>query len=118
MRIATISDIHGNLYALQAVLADIERQGIDQLFCLGDLVGYGPYPNEVIELIRQRHIPTIMGNYDDGVGYEKGRVRLRLCRKGDAQAGRSITGVEQGTRHRREQAVPAGAGELHSLWGT
>jgi putative phosphoesterase len=71
VRIATISDIHGNLYALQAVLADIDRQGIDQLYCLGDLVGYGPCPNEVIELLRQRHVPTIMGNYDDGVGHDK-----------------------------------------------
>jgi putative phosphoesterase len=71
MRIATISDIHGNLYALQSVLTELDQEGIDQLFCLGDLVGYGPHPNEVIELIRQRHIPTIMGNYDDGVGFDK-----------------------------------------------
>ncbi len=71
MRIATISDIHGNLHALQTVLADVDRQNIDQLFCLGDLVGYGPHPNEVIELLRQRHVPTVMGNYDDGVGFDK-----------------------------------------------
>jgi len=71
MRIATISDIHGNLYALQTVLTDLDQQGIDQLFCLGDLVGYGPYPNQVIALLRERHIPTVMGNYDEGVGYDK-----------------------------------------------
>jgi predicted phosphodiesterase len=56
MRIATISDVHGNRHALQAVFADINGQGVDQLFCLVDLVGYGPYGKEVIELIRQRRI--------------------------------------------------------------
>ena len=71
MRIAAFSDIHGNLHALQAVLADIDEQKVDRIFCLGDLVGYGAYPNEVIELIRRRGIPTIMGNYDDGVGFDK-----------------------------------------------
>ncbi len=44
---------------------------IDMLFCLGDLVGYGACPNEVIRLIRVNHIPTIMGNYDDGVGFDR-----------------------------------------------
>ena len=46
MRQALISDIHGNLEALQAVLADISAQGVDELVCLGDVVGYGPNPNE------------------------------------------------------------------------
>ena len=41
------------------------------MYCLGDLVGYGPFPNEVIERIRSEQIPTIMGNYDDGVGYDR-----------------------------------------------
>lgn len=71
MRLAVISDIHGNLPALEVVLADIDRQGVDDLLCLGDLVGYGAFPNEVIELIRNRGIPTIMGNYDDGVGFDR-----------------------------------------------
>jgi putative phosphoesterase len=71
MKIVTFSDIHGNLHALQAVLADIDRQEPDQVYCLGDLVGYGAHPNEVIDLIRTRQIPTIMGNYDDGVGFDK-----------------------------------------------
>ncbi len=71
MRLATFSDVHGNIHALEAVLDDIDQQGIDQLYCLGDLVGYGAFPNQVIELIRKRQIPTIRGNYDDGVGYDK-----------------------------------------------
>jgi putative phosphoesterase len=71
LRIAVFSDIHGNKHALEAVLADIDRDGPDQVFCLGDLVGYGAFPNEVIEMIRGRGITTIMGNYDDGVGFDK-----------------------------------------------
>ncbi len=63
-----ISDIHGNLPALEAVLADIDARPPAPVYCLGDLVGYGTWPNEVVEIIRQREIPTIMGNYDQGVG--------------------------------------------------
>lgn len=61
-------DIHANLPALEAVLADIEAQEPSPLYCLGDLVGYGTFPNEVTSIIRERNIPTIMGNYDQGVG--------------------------------------------------
>ncbi|MCL6478221.1 MAG: metallophosphatase family protein [Peptococcaceae bacterium] len=68
MRMAVISDIHGNLYALEAVLQDIGTRGIANVYCTGDLVGYGPRPNEVIELIKTNGIPTVMGNYDDAVG--------------------------------------------------
>jgi predicted phosphodiesterase len=68
VRIALISDIHANLPALDAVLNDVDNQNIDMVFCLGDLVGYAPWPNEVITTIRERNIPTIAGNYDYGVG--------------------------------------------------
>jgi putative phosphoesterase len=71
MKIAVLSDIHGNIHALQVVLADMDRLSPEAIFCLGDLVGYGAHPNEVIDLIRQRDIPTIIGNYDDGVGFDK-----------------------------------------------
>jgi len=71
MLLAAFSDIHGNKHALEAVLADIARRGADRVVCLGDLVGYGAFPNEVIATIRQAGIPTIMGNYDDGVGYDR-----------------------------------------------
>jgi putative phosphoesterase len=63
-RIAVITDIHGNLPALEATLEAIDQLGIDEIYCGGDLVGYGPHPNEVCELIQQREIPTIYGNYD------------------------------------------------------
>lgn len=71
MRIAVFSDIHGNLTALEAVLDDIARQQTDAVYCLGDLVGYAPFPNEVTQRIRGARIPTIMGNYDDGVGFDR-----------------------------------------------
>ncbi|MBE3034117.1 MAG: metallophosphoesterase family protein [Actinobacteria bacterium] len=69
---AVFSDVHGNLPALEAVLADIERRGVARTFCLGDLVGYGPSPNEVASLVRDSGIPTLMGNYDQGIGFETG----------------------------------------------
>ena len=63
-RAAVITDIHGNLPALQASLGAIEQIGVDAVYCGGDLVGYGPHPNEVCALIAEREIPTIYGNYD------------------------------------------------------
>ena len=62
--VAVITDIHGNLPALEASLERIEELGIERMCCGGDLVGYGPHPNEVCRLIEERGIPTIYGNYD------------------------------------------------------
>ncbi|QXM05429.1 metallophosphoesterase family protein [Crassaminicella indica] len=70
MKIAIITDIHANIFALEEVLQDIENKGIENIYCLGDLVGYGPFPNEVINLIKERNIPTVQGNYDHSVGEE------------------------------------------------
>ena len=64
MSIAIISDIHGNLDALQAVLADIEQHRIEQIHSLGDNIGYGPEPEGVIELLRRRKIPSVLGNHE------------------------------------------------------
>lgn len=68
MKIALFSDIHANLPALEAFFASIDQQKPDAIYCLGDLVGYNIWPNEVINEIRRRGIPTIAGNYDYGVG--------------------------------------------------
>ncbi len=70
-RIAVLSDLHGNSAATAATLAAIEAAAPDAVYCLGDLVGYGACPNETIDLIREKVIPTIMGNYDDGVGFDR-----------------------------------------------
>ncbi|MEN8243715.1 MAG: metallophosphoesterase family protein [Thermodesulfobacteriota bacterium] len=64
MRIAVISDIHGNMEALQEVFDDIEKSGIDTTICLGDMVGYGPDPEAVVQRIISCGIPTVMGNHE------------------------------------------------------
>ena len=64
MRYAIISDLHANLEALTVVLKKIEEIGVDQIVCLGDVVGYNANPNECIEMVREREIPTICGNHD------------------------------------------------------
>jgi putative phosphoesterase len=63
-RVAVITDVHANLPALEAALARIDELGVERVYCGGDLVGYGPHPNEVCALIEARGIPTIYGNYD------------------------------------------------------
>jgi predicted phosphodiesterase len=64
MRLAVISDIHSNLHALTAVLAEVENRGADAVFALGDLVGYNAFPCEVVDLMLEKNIPSIMGNHD------------------------------------------------------
>ncbi len=68
MKIALFSDIHANLPALEAFFTDVDSRKPDAIYCLGDLVGYNIWPNEVINEIRKRGIPTIAGNYDFGIG--------------------------------------------------
>ncbi|MBK6765794.1 MAG: metallophosphoesterase family protein [bacterium] len=67
MKIGILSDIHGNLPALEAVLEDCERQGITTRFCLGDVVGYGASPNECCEMVRADCQATVMGNHDSAL---------------------------------------------------
>lgn len=67
MRIAIISDIHSNIEALTTVLAWIDDNAIDEIICLGDVVGYGPDPNPCCSLIRERCRVTLMGNHDAAV---------------------------------------------------
>ncbi len=64
MRIAVISDIHANLHALEAVLAEVDAAEVDEVWCLGDLVGYGPRPNECVEAVRARADVCLAGNHD------------------------------------------------------
>ncbi len=64
MRIALISDIHGNLVSLEATLVDIEKQGVDEIICLGDVATLGAQPNEVIERLQHLGCRTVLGNHD------------------------------------------------------
>src|ERR1043166_5743796 len=66
-RFALVSDIHGNVEALTAVFADIESKGITTVFCLGDVVGYGPEPDVTSDMVRGRCEVTIRGNHDDAL---------------------------------------------------
>lgn len=86
-RIAVFSDLHGNSAATESVLAAIDAESLDAVYCLGDLVGYGAKPNETIALIRERGIPTIMGNYDDGVGFDRDDCGCAYRDKGEEARG-------------------------------
>lgn len=70
IQIAVFSDVHGNLPALNAVLEDIAKRGIQQKFCLGDLVDFAPWGNEVIEKISDLNIPCLMGNHDERIAFD------------------------------------------------
>ena len=69
MKRAIISDIHSNLEALEAVLADIDQQGITEIYCLGDVIGYGPNPRECIDRVMQCNV-CILGNHDQGALFD------------------------------------------------
>jgi len=80
MLIAFLSDIHGNLPALEAAVADAKARGAVQIFSAGDMTGYGPFPKEVCRLLRKLRIPTIIGNYDQKV--------IAVSKEGPSAAGR------------------------------
>ena len=86
-RIAILSCIHGNMAALEAVWDDLGNQNIDQLYCLGDLVGYGPYPNEVVKFVKQNNIPTVLGCWDEGIGMEQEDCGCKFITEEDAEYG-------------------------------
>ena len=67
MQFAVIADIHSNLEALEAVLKKIERDGIKTIICAGDIIGYGPNPNEAVELVRKRCFAAVCGNHDANI---------------------------------------------------
>ena len=71
MRIAIVSDIHGNLEAFNQVLADIDCSNVDEIICLGDNIGYGPDPDQVIERVQAHQIPSVIGNHELAVTHPK-----------------------------------------------
>lgn len=70
LKVAVFSDVHGNLPALNAVLEDIKSREIDEVYCLGDLVDFAPWSNEVISLIERLEIPCLMGNHDERIAFD------------------------------------------------
>lgn len=71
MRLALISDIHGNLAALEAVLARLDALGVSDILCLGDVAGYYAELDACVDLLRQRNIPSLMGNHDGYIAYNE-----------------------------------------------
>lgn len=82
MVLGVISDVHANVIALEAVLAELRAQGADTIVCLGDLVGYGPAPNETIELLRRSGVLCTLGAADEQIAFDF--ARRRVSRKGVA----------------------------------
>ena len=70
-KIALFSDVHSNIAALEAVFEDIKFRNIEEIYCLGDLVGYSPFPDAVIELIQKSRIPVIIGNHDEMIAFSE-----------------------------------------------
>ena len=97
-----ITDVHGSLPALEAALARLEELGIDELYCGGDLVGYGPHPNEVCRLIEQRGIPTIYGNYDYAIGRDLEDCGCAYATQHDRELGQQS--IEWTLEHTDEQS--------------
>lgn len=89
MKIAVISDIHGNIEALREVLSDIEQVGANAIVSLGDNIGYGPDPEEVAQVIRTNNIPSVMGNHELGI------VRPEFLRWFNESARKSIMITEE-----------------------
>ena len=94
MRIALISDIHANYRALQGVLADIDLEEVDEIISLGDNIGYGPEPEEVIQALRQRQIISIMGNHELGLADEGYFKRLNPGPQDSLELNRQLMGRE------------------------
>lgn len=92
---AIISDIHGNHEALQAVLADIREREIKEIYCLGDIVGYGPNPKECVDLVRKSCQVTLLGNHDQGAlfdpeGFNAGAERAIFWTRHTLESGNSL----------------------------
>jgi predicted phosphodiesterase len=85
VRYGVIADVHANLAAFRTALAKLEKIGVDEIVCAGDLVGYGPHPNEVVDAVADRNMPCVLGNHDEviatGTGFDRvGELAARTLR--------------------------------------
>ena len=128
IRIAVITDIHGTLPALEASLAVIEGIGVDEIYCGGDLVGYGPHPNEVCALIQSKQIPTIYGNYDYAIAREMDDCGCAYVTQHDRELGQqSVAWTLEHTNERSKAFMrdlpfdlhfPVGDQDVHLVHGS
>ncbi|MBV8326168.1 metallophosphoesterase [Chryseobacterium sp.] len=101
IQIAVFGDVHGNLPALEVVLRDIEQRGIRQKFCLGDLVDFAPWGNEVIERIRSLNIPCILGNHDERIAFDLPVFPLSKHSAEETKA--RVVAIDHSKKHIREE---------------
>ncbi|MCW1963802.1 metallophosphoesterase family protein [Chryseobacterium viscerum] len=101
IQVAVFSDVHGNLPALEVVLKDIEQRGIRQKFCLGDLVDFAPWGNEVIEKITSLNIPCLMGNHDERIAFDIPVVPL--SKHSEEETNARFIAIDHSKRHITEE---------------
>ncbi|WPO90131.1 metallophosphoesterase family protein [Chryseobacterium sp. HR92] len=101
IQVAVFSDVHGNLPALEVVLKDIEQRGIRQKFCLGDLVDFAPWGNEVIEKIRSLNILCLMGNHDERIAFDIPVVPL--SKHSEEETNARFIAIDHSKRHITEE---------------
>ena len=126
--VAVITDIHANLPALEAALERIEALGVGRIYCGGDLVGYGPHPDEVCGLIQARGIPTIYGNYDYAIARDQEDCGCAYVTAHDRELGRlSVTWTLANTGRQAKDFMrelpftlrfPVGGDEVHLVHGS
>jgi putative phosphoesterase len=126
--VAVITDIHANLPALEAALARIEELGIERVHCGGDLVGYGPRPNEVCALAAELDIPTIYGNYDYAIARDEEDCGCAYVTPHDRELGQlSVDWTLAHTSHESKDFMrslpfdlhfPVGGVEVHLVHGS
>ncbi len=104
MILGLISDIHGNLTALQAVLRDMEANGVEQVLCLGDVVGYGPFPGECLDLV-QRCGAVLMGNHEEALLYGAENFNPRAKKAIDWTREHLANDGDEETRARRRRIL-------------
>jgi putative phosphoesterase len=127
-RVAVITDIHGNLPALQAALAAIDELGIEEIYCGGDLVGYGPHPNEACGLIQEREIPTIYGNYDYAIARDLDDCGCAYVTQHDRELGKqsvawTLANTDQAAKDFMRELpfdlrFPLGSQDIHLVHGS
>jgi putative phosphoesterase len=93
MKVGIVSDVHSNLVALEAVLEDMPD--VDQVVCAGDVVGYNPWPAACVEAIRERDVPTVMGNHDRMVATGRNFHGNSMARAGVAHANAELNDVQR-----------------------
>jgi putative phosphoesterase len=110
-KIAIFSDVHGNLPALKTVLNDIDLKKADQVYCLGDLVDFAPWSNEVVELVRSLKITCLMGNHDERIAFD--HEVIPLAKHGNTETLARISAI----RHTKNTISPANKAYLAGLPG-